>query len=297
LKFPFPQASAFTAFAVLVSMILVIVTGCTPQKVTGSTVTITNVDSGWASNSVNAVVFRKNSLVTSRDTQFISFYNQQRFLVIGKRKIGETSWQLKQTQYQGNTTDAHNMISMMVDGAGHLHLSWDHHNNQLRYARSITPGSLELSEKLPMTGKFEQKVSYPEFHKLKDGSLVFLYRDGGSGQGNLVVNKYNLQTKSWTQLHNNLIDGEKKRNAYWQACVDTKGTIHISWVWRESPDVASNHDMCYAKSNDGGVTWEKSTGERYSLPITATTAEYAVRVPQKRELINQTSMFAEADHT
>ena len=42
-----------------------------------------------------------------------------------------------------------------------------------------------------------------------------------------------------------------------QACVDTKGTIHISWVWRESPDVASNHDLCYAKSADG-ITWVNS---------------------------------------
>ena len=87
--------------------------------------------------------------------------------------------------------------------------------------------------------------------------------------------------------------GEGKRNAYWQACVDAKGTIHLSWVWRESPDVASNHDMCYAKSVDGGLTWEKSSGEKYNLPINAATAEYACRISQKSELINQTSMSAD----
>jgi hypothetical protein len=65
-------------------------------------------------------------------------------------------------------------------------------------------------------------------------------------------------------------------------------------VWRESPDVASNHDLCYAKSTDGGLTWLKSTNEKYSLPITATNAEYALKIPQKSELINQTSMFADA---
>ena len=32
----------------------------------------------------------------------------------------------------------------------------------------------------------------------------------------------------------NLVSGEGKRNAYWQAVTDKKGTIHISWVWRES---------------------------------------------------------------
>ncbi len=124
--------------------------------------------------------------------------------------------------------------------------------------------------------------------------LLFMYRDGGSGQGNLVINTYDVQQQQWTQLHANLIDGQKQRNAYWQACVDARGTIHISWVWRESPDVASNHDMCYARSADGGVTWQRSTGERYALPITAATAEYAAIIPQKSELINQTSMFADA---
>lgn len=94
-------------------------------------------------------------------------------------------------------------------------------------------------------------------------------------------------------MQNNLIDGQNKRNAYWQTCIDEKGTIHVSWVWRETPDVSSNHDMCYACSKDGGITWQKSTGEKYTLPITAATAEYAVRIPQKSELINQTSMATE----
>jgi hypothetical protein len=248
------------------------------------------VQAGWANNSVNTVVFRKNSLVTFRDTQFIAFYDADRYVVLGKRRSGSEQWQLKRTAFQGNTADAHNAISIMVDGDGYLHLSWDHHNNALRYCRSIQPGSLEMTGKMPMTGKFENRVSYPEFYKMPSGNLLFFYRDGGSGQGNLVINQYNTATQKWVQLHGNLIDGEKKRNAYWQACVDEKGTIHISWVWRESPDVSSNHDIAYARSTDGGITWQTSSGEKYTLPITAATAEYAIRIPQQSELINQTSM-------
>jgi len=254
----------------------------------------TEVDSAWASNTVNTVVFRKNSLVSYKDTQFISFYDKDAYVVIGKRKQGSKKWILKRTAYKGNASDAHNCISIMVDGDGFLHLAWDHHNNPLRYCRSVSPGSLDMTEKMSMTGKTENSVSYPEFYRMPDGNLLFLYRDGGSGRGNLVINKYNKTTKQWSQLHSNLIDGEGKRNAYWQSCTDSKGIIHISWVWRESPDVASNHDICYARSKDGGQTWEKSTGEKYLLPITATTAEYALKIPQKSELINQTSMFADA---
>ena len=94
-----------------------------------------------------------------------------------------------------------------------------------------------------------------------------------------------------------MIDGEGKRNAYTHTFVDGRGTIHISWVWRESPNVATNHDMCYARSDDGGKTWKKSTGEQYKLPITAATAEYAVNIPQGSELINQTAMTVDEDGT
>lgn len=257
-------------------------------------VNLIQVDSGWANNSVNAVVFRKNSLVSYRDTQYISFYDSERYVVLGKRKLGTTQWQIKRTPYRGNAADAHNTISIMIDGDGYLHLSWDHHNNILHYCRSVQPGSLELTDQMPMTGKFEKKVSYPEFYKMPDGNLLFFYRDGGSGQGNLILNQYDTRTKQWAQLQSNLIDGEGQRNAYWQAFTDARGTIHLSWVWRETPDVASNHDMGYARSKDGGKTWEKSTGEKYRLPITAATAEYACRIPQSSELINQTSMFADA---
>lgn len=253
-----------------------------------------DVGPGWASNSVNAVIFRKNSLVTFRDTQFIAFYAPTGSVVLGKRKLGSSQWLLNETPYRGNVTDAHNTISIMVDGDGYLHLAWDHHNNRLHYSRSLQPGSLALSEQLPMTGKNENSVSYPEFYSMADGSLLFIYRDGGSGRGNLVLNRYDARKKQWTQLHSNLIDGEKERSAYWQACTDENGVLHLSWVWRETPDVASNHDLCYARSRDGGLTWEKSTGERYTLPITAASAEIASAIPQKSELINQTSMCADA---
>ncbi|MCB0609132.1 MAG: hypothetical protein KDD12_15570, partial [Lewinella sp.] len=60
------------------------------------------VAEGWASNSVNAVIFRKNALVSFRDTQFIAFYDAEGTVVLGKRRIGADQWQLKQTPYKGN---------------------------------------------------------------------------------------------------------------------------------------------------------------------------------------------------
>ena len=268
--------------------------GCASLQAPGTEpVSISKVADGWARNSINVVVFRKNSLVSQGDTQYIAYYDPDAYVVVGKRKLGTDSWELKRTPYRGNTRDAHNTISIMVDGDGYLHLSWDHHNNTLHYARSVAPGSLE-TRIAAMTGQDERSLSYPEFFRLPDGDLLFFYRDGGSGRGNLVLNRYDRASGTWRRMHSNLISGEGQRNAYWQACVDQHGTVHVSWVWRESPDVASNHDMGYARSRDGGLTWETSAGKPYPLPITAASAEYAARIPQNSELINQTSMAADA---
>lgn len=262
-------------------------TGNTPAAADPKVIKIAE---GWANNSVNVVAFRKNSLVTHKGLQYAAWYDADRSVVLAKRKSGAETWEVKKTDFKGNAADAHNTISIMVDGKGYLHVSWDHHNNKLNYARSVSPGSLTLTDRMPMTGLHERAVSYPEFYRMPNGNLMFFYRDGGSGQGNMVINWYDANTQKWTQRHSRLIDGEKKRNAYWQATIDNQGTIHVSWVWRESPNVASNHDLAYARSRDGGVTWEKSSGEKYELPITEQKAEMAMGIPQKSELINQTSM-------
>lgn len=250
---------------------------------------------GWAKNSVNSVIFRRNSVVTADSVQYTAFYDSTGYVILGKRRTGTITWETKKTPYTGNIQDAHNSISIMVDGSGYLHMSWDHHNNSLNYCRSVSPGSLDLTAKMTMIGSEEVDVTYPEFHRLAGGDLIFMYRNGASGNGNLVINRYNLQQQKWQRLHSNLIDGQGQRNAYWQAFADESGTLHLSWVWRETWDVATNHDICYAVSTDGGYTWRKSTGQSYTLPITAATSEYAAIIPQNSELINQTSMYGDAN--
>lgn len=250
---------------------------------------------GFSSTSVNTAVFRNNSLATDRDVQFIAFYDGDGYLVVGKRAVDSEEWTLCRSKYKGNVGDAHNVISLMVDGDGYVHVAFDHHNSRLRYCRGIAPHSVELGEEEQMTGDDEAKLTYPEFYRLADGGLLFVYRSGASGEGNLVMNRYDLKARRWSRLHNVLIDGQGKRNAYWQLCVDKAGTIHLSWVWRESWLVETNHDLCYARSRDGGLTWEKSTGEPYTLPINADNAEYACRIPQNSELINQTGMTADGE--
>lgn len=251
---------------------------------------LVEVGKGYSQTSVNTAVFRNNSLVTHGNEQYICYYDADGYVTLGKRKLCSKEWQLQRSQYKGKVTDGHNIISMMVDGDGYVHVSFDHHGNRLNYCRGIAPGSLTLGDKEAMTGVDEGNVTYPEFYTLKGGDLLFVYRSGASGRGNLVMNRYDLKTRKWSRVQDVLIDGENERNAYWQLYVDERGVIHLSWVWRETWMVETNHDLCYARSEDGGKTWKKSTGEVYELPIRLANAEYACRIPQGSELINQTSM-------
>lgn len=268
-----------------------VVGGCALRVPVAGAVSFSDVGPGWAGNSVNTVAFRQNALVSDGAHQYVAYYDQDGHVVLGKRLLGSSEWEVRRLDLTGDVRDAHNAISIMVDGAGVLHLAWNHHDVGLQYARGVAPGSLEM-RRAAMVGRDEDRVSYPQFFRMPDGGLLFFYRDGRSGQGNLVLNRYD-PAGGWQRAADKLIDGEGRRNAYWQACVDGRGTIHVSWAWRESPDVASNHDMAYARSRDGGRTWEDSAGRPYALPITASSAEYAAHIPQGSELINQTSMAAD----
>ncbi len=256
---------------------------------------ISDIGLAWARNTVNTAIFRWNSTVSFGNTQYVSYYNADGYMVLAKRTLGTDDWTVKQTQYKGNINDAHNVICLGIDGSGILHVAWDHHGHPLRYAQSVSPGSLELTDKMSMTGRAEGNVTYPEFYQIPNGDLLFLYRDGASGDGNVLMNRFDNDTRKWSVVTHNFISGQGQRNGYWMFTVGHDGSYHIAWNWRETSGVESNHDLCYAKSDDGGKTWKKTTGETYQLPITAGTAEYAWKIPQNSEMINTTSIQVDSN--
>jgi hypothetical protein len=248
---------------------------------------------GYARNSVNTTPFRQNSLVTHGNTQYISYFDGDGKLMLGKRTLGETSFAMTNTQMSGWPTDAHNSISIMVDGDGFIHVALNHHNAALEYYRSNTAGAFDLVKR-SMTGTLENSVTYTEFYRLPSGDLLFVYRNGGSGNGDMVLNHYTRAAKTWTRVHNRLVYGDGQQSPYWQMYLDARGTVHLSWVFRRSPDVASNHDMYYAYSTDEGQTWKKkSNGSPYTMPITPATAEKVWTINENSNLMNQTSMTAD----
>lgn len=244
------------------------------------------VDDAFASSSINVVAGSRQTLFTDSAHQYAGFYNADGKLVLAKRRLPDGHWEIQLTKFGTTPEDAHNTISLVVDGQGYLHLAWGHHNSPLHYSRSLTPGSLAMGKPRVMVGSAESRVTYPQFFRQANGDLLFLYRDGGSGNGRLVLNHYDAERRKWSRRQDNLIDGEQQRSAYWDMSMDGNGHLHLAWNWRETPDVATNHGLLYAHSNDGGQIWTRTDGSRYSLPITQANAEVAAAIPQRRNLMN-----------
>ena len=258
---------------------------------------VSQIGDGYSQTSVNTAVFRYSALATADSAgyriQYACYYSPQGNLTIAKRRLDSDDWTIAETDYRAKVEDGHNVASMAVDGEGYIHIAYDHHGNKLHYRKSVRPYSTELGTEMPMLGDLEDEVTYPEFHKLPSGNLIFVYRTGKSGNGDMIMNRYDCDSGKWSRVQDNLIDGEGRRNAYWQMCTDRKGRIHLAWVWRDTWKVETNHDMSYAYSDDEGRTWNTIDGKQYELPITIGTADVAWGIPMQSELINQTSIAAD----
>lgn len=222
-------------------------------------------------------------LLTHGDRQYVAYYNADRRMVVAMRDLSEPSFTKKilpsesdkppRRTHKTSTIqgwDSHNYITMAVDKAGHIHLSGNLHVDPLLYFRSEKPGDVtSLKQIKSMVGNREDRCTYPKFMTLPDGRLLFHYRDGSSGRGDEVYNVYNAETRTWRRFFDtSLITGQGKMNAYQNGPrLGPDGRYHLLWVWRDTPDAATNHDVSYARSHDL-LHWENAAGEPLELPLT-----------------------------
>jgi len=207
------------------------------------------------------------SLLTAVGIQYVAYYDPQHRMTVAARAVDSDEWRF---QLLPSTVgwDSHNSITMAVDRDGHLHLAGNMHASELVYFRSGQPGKIDTLKRLPMTGREENRVTYPNFLTTRDGQLVFNYRDGGSGNGNHIYNLYDPATQTWKRmLDTPLLDGERMRNAYPAGpSPGPDGWYHMTWVWRDTPDCATNHHLSYARSRDL-IHWESASGHKVKLPM------------------------------
>ena len=116
-------------FPIFYLVIILFITSCSSIKIKDI-----EVGEGWANNSVNTTIFRKNAVASAGDYQFLGYYDNSGKMIIAKRELGLSNFDLNASNFKGNAKDAHNSISLAVDGDQKLHISWDHHDNPLNYA-------------------------------------------------------------------------------------------------------------------------------------------------------------------
>lgn len=227
------------------------------------------------------------ALLTQGKRQFVAFYDAERQMTAGFRTVDSNQWQFVRLPSRVGW-DSHNYITMALDDEGYLHISGNMHCVPLIYFRSKQPYDIASLEPVAsMVGQNEKRCTYPRFMRGSQNELLFTYRDGRSGNGEQIWNVYDLATKSWRRLLDQpLFSGKGKMNAYFNGPVRGQdGTFHICWVWRNTPDCATNHDLCYARSKDL-VHWETSAGKSLAIPITLETAEIVDPVPPGGGIIN-----------
>ena len=222
---------------------------------TESVIEIMKIDSVWAGHPVGF------SLYSHDESQYIAYYNSNRNMVVGQRKLTDKNFVLhkmpaptraldqKEKSKRFSVTevgwDSHNSITMAVDKEGFIHLSGNMHVDSLTYFRSKLSGDIStLIQHFPLVGSNEMRSTYPKFMLSKEKELIFHYRDGSSGNGNEIYNIYDTQEKKWSRMLGvPLTDGQGLMNAYQsQPEVREDGWYHVYWVWRDTPDCSTNHD-------------------------------------------------------
>lgn len=207
-------------------------------------------------------------LLSAGERQYVAYYDAQRRMTVASRAIASDEWRY-QVLPSEVAWDSHNYVTMAVDADGHLHVSGNMHAVPLVYFRTRVAGDIASLEAVDMVGTLEQRVTYPKFLKGGDGRLIFTYRHGGSGNGIQIYNQYDPSTLRWSRfLDRPLLDGKGETNAYASTpSLGPDGRYHMAWVWRDTPDCATNHHLSYARSSDL-KRWESAGGKQVDLPIT-----------------------------
>lgn len=227
-------------------------------------------------------------LLTEGERQYAFFYDAQRRMTAAMRKLSSSEWEYHRP---GSNLgwDSHNYVTAAIDSEGYIHLSGNMHCVPLIYFRTKKPYDIGSFERVAnMVGREEKRCTYPKFFRGAKDELIFTYRDGGSGNGNQIYNVYDVKSKTWRRLLDvPLTDGQGKMNAYISGPVrGPDGYFHICWVWRDTPNCYTNHDLSYSRSRDM-VHWETAGGQQITLPMTVETEGIIVdAVPVKGGMIN-----------
>lgn len=259
---------------------------------------------------MNGVAHQSTPLLTYGDFQYSAWYRNigsDEHIVLGRRDLNDlaSGWSSFDTGLRllngdasdpepGTQTqpwDNHNAINMGITGDGRLHLSYDHHANELNYisgdatatawnqtgvfGASTNNGVRSQIQNSLNGGPAVLAVTYPRFSTdPTTGDMVITYRLGSSGAGNLFITNYDATTQTWGAMrefitgndgvtyNDGLASTSSSRNPYLNDITyGANGDLHATFTWRETANGTANHDLNYIRSTDGGLTWLNDSGD------------------------------------
>ena len=269
----------------------------------------------WSNNHVIATPTQQNSLAVFENYVYTVYYNADRYLCVSRsNNYGKDSWKTvvlsHRYEMRNGEYDNHNTPNIAISPIDkRIHLSFDMHARDLRYM--ISAENLAVAEDSVFTAdKFSavrnyltaneaavKQVTYPRFIIGNDSTLIFSYRgDGGSGNANsfLVTYKNNGYWNNPIKIVNGKIGTytgsagtSNTRCAYYNDFVYQSGMLYLTWMWRETPDLITNHDLMFAYSEDNGTTWNNTNNISMSAPMHLNSNGIKVAtIPQNSGMIN-----------
>lgn len=260
------------------------------------------VDDCTLKSNVVATGTQQNAIAVWGNYVYVVYYNTANNVCISRNtQWGSGSWKtvVLPVKYTTRTTsdgsviwDSHNTPNIAISpNDGRIHIAYNMHAAPMRYVIS-EPGAAWVDDwqftssqfqsvrhSLEYNGPTIYDVTYPRFILGNNNNLFMMYRVGGSGNGDTYWTKYN--DNGYWNTPTLLIDGrssnagtyagDNNRCAYFNEVQFKSGKIYLTWCWRENPDPDSNHDLMFAYSGNGGVSWKNSSGQTLSLPIRLTS--------------------------
>lgn len=237
---------------------------------------------------VNAASYQQDGVMSYAGYQYLAWYHDDLHARIARRALPSGAWEIVELDYQLIADDSHNSISLGISPVdGRIHIAYATHSASVRSTRSAPGVATNPAAHSWTSDLFEPTLTdfpgatitpnftYPRFERLGD-LLLMTWRNGGSGSGEIEMLVYNddgtwsnrgaFTSKSGVFSANGGVSDS--RNAYLNGVTaDAFGRLHISWVWREydrsvacAENAVTNHDLGYAYSDDGGMTWQNSAG-------------------------------------
>ena len=221
------------------------------------------VGTTWAGHPVG------QSILVAGTRQYVGYYDASRRLVV-KTRVGAGAWATKVLDTSVGW-DSHNYVTMALDQNGNLHVAGNMHATKLNYYITSSPGNVASLTRVPTLANsdLESTVTYPRFLKNESGDLFFKFRHGRSGDGSEYIYRFVASNRTWHDVvSGGTLDGQGKSSAYSNSPVaGPDGYFHMVWMWRNTPDVSTNHSLSYARTKDF-IHWQNVQGANLAVPMT-----------------------------